>query len=105
MSSGILILSDSRFIDSGSNGSPSLFFASYSSYIFAISASDSSSKSKDKGCSNAVPGEAAMVYLSISPNTMSIDPTMAQTSASKCRLDMKSVACRKAKPVERILQR
>ena len=46
-----------------------------------------------------------MVYLSISPNTTSSDPMIAQTSASMCRLAITSVACRKAKPVERILQR
>ena len=47
----------------------------------------------------------AMLYLSISPNTTSSEPMIATASASMWRLDMCSIACRKAKPVGRILQR
>jgi len=42
---------------------------------------------------------------SISPNTMSIEPMIATRSASMWPFDMNSVACRKAKPGARILQR
>src|SRR6185437_1960161 len=44
-------------------------------------------------------------YLSISPNTMSIEPMIATASASMCRFDITSIACRCANPVGRILQR
>ena len=44
-------------------------------------------------------------HRSTSPNTTSIEPTMAQTSASMWPFDMKSVAWRWAKPGARILQR
>ena len=44
-------------------------------------------------------------HRSTSPNTTSIEPTIAQTSASMWPFDMKSVAWRWAKPGARILQR
>src|SRR6202012_2040596 len=44
-------------------------------------------------------------HRSISPKTMSIEPTTATRSASMCPLHMNSVAWRNAKPGERILQR
>ena len=44
-------------------------------------------------------------HRSISPKTMSIEPTTATRSASMWPLHMNSVACRKAKPGARILQR
>src|SRR5262249_18993531 len=46
-----------------------------------------------------------VVHRSISPNTISIEPMIATTSASMWPLDRKSIACRKAKPGARILQR
>src|SRR5437660_4855011 len=44
-------------------------------------------------------------HRSISPNTMSIEPMIATTSASMWPRHMKSVACKKAKPGDLILQR
>src|SRR5260221_14604127 len=44
-------------------------------------------------------------HRSILPKTMSIEPMMATTSASKWPFDMKSTPCRKAKSGARILQR
>src|SRR5271169_2728326 len=44
-------------------------------------------------------------HRSISPKTISIDPMIATTSASIWPRVMKSVACRKAKPGDLILQR
>src|SRR5216683_4586732 len=46
-----------------------------------------------------------LAHRSISPNTMSIEPMIATTSASIWPRHMKSVACRKAKPGDLILQR
>src|ERR1700722_17778548 len=45
------------------------------------------------------------IHRSISPNTMSMLPTMATASASMWPLHIKSVPCRCAKPGARILQR
>src|SRR5262249_24498951 len=42
-------------------------------------------------------------HRSTSPNTMSSEPRMAEMSASRCPLQMKSIACRCAKPGARIL--
>src|SRR5438876_10554109 len=42
-------------------------------------------------------------HRSTSPNTISSEPRMAETSASKWSLQMKSIACRCAKPGARIL--
>src|ERR1700742_1705419 len=42
-------------------------------------------------------------HRSTSPNTMSSEPRMAETSASRWPLQMKSIACRCAKPGARIL--
>ena len=47
----------------------------------------------------------ARTYRSISPNTTSSEPRMAETSASMWPRFMKSMACRWAKPGARILQR
>src|SRR5262249_48210489 len=47
--------------------------------------------------------EAADTHRSTSPNTMSIEPRMAETSASMCPRVRKSIACRCAKPGARIL--
>src|SRR5262249_1355569 len=44
-------------------------------------------------------------HRSTSPNTMSIEPMIATTSASMWPRHMKSVACKKAKPGDLILQR
>ncbi len=54
-------------------------------------------KSKFSGCSNGEPFDR-LAHRSISPNTMSIEPMIATTSASMWPRHMKSVACRKAKP-------
>src|SRR5262249_23216431 len=52
------------------------------------------------------PGEPARTtYRSISPNTMSMEPRMADTSASMWPLLRKSMAARCGKPGARILQR
>ena len=72
----------------------------YFARTLVIRASLSASKAKALGSLCSV-----MAYLSISPNTMSSDPTIATASASMCRLAMVSVAWRWAKPVARILQR
>src|SRR5262249_38745227 len=48
---------------------------------------------------------AFFTYRSISPKTMSIEPITATRSASMWPAHMKSVACRKANPGARILQR
>ena len=71
----------------------------------AISASLSASNAKCAGCSKSALLLSAMVYLSISPNTTSSDPMIAQMSASMCRFAITSIACRCANPVARILQR
>ena len=60
--------------------------------------------SKLAGCSNSA-AFAGRAHRSISPKTMSIEPMIATTSASMWPRHMKSVACRKAKPGARILQR
>ena len=52
----------------------------------AISASLSASNAKCAGCSKSALLFSAIAYLSISPNTTSSDPMIAQTSASMCRL-------------------
>ncbi len=46
---------------------------------------------------------ATIAHLSTSPNTMSIEPRMAETSASMWPRQRKSIACRCAKPGARIL--
>ena len=61
-------------------------------------------KAKLAGCSNGGPSTCA-AHRSISPKTMSIEPMIATMSASMWPRHMKSVACRKAKPGARILQR
>ena len=42
-------------------------------------------------------------HRSTSPNTMSSEPNIAETSASRCPLQMKSIACKCANPGARIL--
>ena len=54
---------------------------------------------------DSVPSDDGGAHLSTSPNTISMEPTMATRSASICPLDINSVACMKAKPGARILQR
>src|SRR6266516_318672 len=46
---------------------------------------------------------AAEVHRSTSPNTMSIEPMLAETSASMCPRVRKSIACKCANPGARIL--
>ena len=52
-----------------------------------------------------LPKSSAMRYRSTSPNTRSSEPMIATVSASMCRRAITSIACRKANPVGRILQR